>query len=524
MAEIDTTPYWQTSATLPAFGPLDRDLTVDVVVVGGGLTGLTAAYLLTRAGRRVALLERGRCASIDTGHTTAHLTCVTDTRLSELLSAFGEDHARAVWDAGLSAIARIDEHIRTERIQCNFAWVPGYLHAPHGANADAETQRRALDDMRREADTASSLGFDARFVERVPLMQTPGVRFENQARFHPRAYLAGLAARVESQDRSIYEQTSVDEVTDDEPLTVKANGRRIRADYLIVATHNPIIGNTNLLSATLLQTKLALYTSYVVAGRVPSGRVPDALFWDTDDPYRYMRIDRRDDADYVIYGGEDHKTGQEADTTAPYATLERALSTLLPDIAITHRWSGQVIESPDGLPFLGEITPRQFIATAVAGNGMTFGTLGAMMACDAVLERPNPWRELFDVHRAGLKHGVWDYIKENRDYPYYMIRDRFAGPDGKSLREIPRGEGRLIDIDGQRVAAYRHEDGSISARSAVCTHMGCMVQWNPAERSWDCPCHGSRFGVDGSVISGPAESPLSESKSRPTNRRAAGGR
>lgn len=513
MSKLDTTPYWQQTATVPAFAPLDRDLEVDTIIVGGGLTGLTAAYLLTQAGQRVALLERATCGAVDTGHTTAHLTCVTDVRLSELASAFGEDHARAAWDAGLAAIATIDAHVRTERISCGFEWVPGYLHA----STDESRRADEIAELQREAALARELGFDAAYLDEVPWLGRPGVQFEGQARFHPRAYLAGLAAAIEAKGRRIFEQSSVDEVSDD-PLAVVANGHTVRGQYLILATHNPLMGNASLTRAALFQTKLALYTSYAVAARVPRGTVPDALWWDTADPYRYLRLDRQEqgDEDVVVYGGEDHKTGQEIDTLACFARLEERLTAWLPRATVTHRWSGQVIESPDGLPYIGETAPRQFVSTAYGGNGMTFGTLGATMACDAALGRSNPWRDLFDVGRAKLRGGLWDYLKENRDYPYYLIRDRFAGPDGRSFREIRRGQGKLLDIDGERVAAYRHADGSISARSAVCTHMGCLVQWNLAEQTWDCPCHGSRFTVEGEVIAGPAESPLPPAAARKT--------
>jgi Rieske Fe-S protein len=241
---------------------------------------------------------------------------------------------------------------------------------------------------------------------------------------------------------------------------------------------------------------------------------PEALYWDTADPYHYVRIDRHRDYDYAIVGGEDHKTGQIADTTKCYSSLERTCLDLLPQMDITHRWSGQVIETNDGLPYIGEIAPRQFVATGYAGNGMTFGTVAAMMAADAVAGRANPWAELFDVSRTKIRGGTWDYVRENLDYPYYMVRDRFAGADGKSLRAVPRGEGRILDLEGRTVAAWRAPDGGVTLLSAVCTHMGCRVDWNDAERTWDCPCHGSRFSPTGDVLSGPAEAPLERVEAR----------
>jgi Rieske Fe-S protein len=210
----------------------------------------------------------------------------------------------------------------------------------------------------------------------------------------------------------------------------------------------------------------------------------------------------------VIFGGEDHKTGQEPDTLACYRRLETKLASLLRGVELTHRWSGQVIESPDGLPYIGESAAHQYTATAYAGNGLTFGTLAGMMISDAILQRDNPWTELFDPGRKAITRGLWDYLKQNVDYPYYRIRDQFAGADARSLRAVKRGQGKIVDRNGVKVAAYRDPAGAVTLRSAVCTHMGCLVAWNPAERTWDCPCHGSRFTPAGQVISGPAEQPL----------------
>jgi Rieske Fe-S protein len=245
----------------------------------------------------------------------------------------------------------------------------------------------------------------------------------------------------------------------------------------------------------------------VVAARVPKGRVPDALFWDTADPYHYIRVEPGPEHDIVIFGGADHKTGQASDTRKCYDALERALEGLLGSVEITHRWSGQVVETADGLPYIGEHGAHQFAATGFAGNGMTFGTLSGMMAAEHVLGRRSPWRDLFDPARKTIG-AAWDYLRENTDYPYYLIRDRFAGAETRSLRAVPRGAGRVVEHDGEQVAAARHADGSLTLVSAVCTHMGCLVDWNESERTWDCPCHGSRFAPDGAVLGGPAERPL----------------
>jgi glycine/D-amino acid oxidase-like deaminating enzyme/nitrite reductase/ring-hydroxylating ferredoxin subunit len=499
---MDTTSYWVDSVALPSFGPLDRDLHVDVAVIGAGITGITAAYLLKQAGRTVALLERGRCATLDTGDTTAHLTAVTDLRLQEIENAFGADAAHAVWDAGSAAIDQIVTLIRREDIDCGFRWVPGYLHAPLEGEQSSD-----LKELAREAAVAAKLGIPGEYVQSIPYFALPGVKFLHQGLFHPRKYLAGLLPRIDGEGSHVFEASEVHEVCA-EPLSVKSGAHRVHCRYLVFATHTPMKGLAGFFEATLLQSKLALYTSYVLGARIPTDRIPEGLYWDTNDPYYYLRVEHRRGHDYAIFGGEDHKTGQETDTTKPFRRLEERLRRFLPDAEIDHRWSGQVIETNDGLPFIGETVEHQFVATGFSGNGMTFGTLSAMMAADAVLGRKNPWQDLFDVRRKKLVGGTWSYLQENKDYPYYLLRDRIGGAESSSLDTLAPGEGKLMNLDGKKVAAYRDAQGVVTLCSPVCTHLKCIVGWNGAESTWDCPCHGSRFRPTGEVLAGPAEEPL----------------
>jgi glycine/D-amino acid oxidase-like deaminating enzyme/nitrite reductase/ring-hydroxylating ferredoxin subunit len=499
---MDTTPYWIDSQPMPAFPTLNSDLDVDVVVVGGGLTGITAAYLFKRAGARVALIERQRCATADTGHTTAHLTMVTDERLHQVARRFGKDAARAFWEAGAAAIDQIHDNITREKIACDFKWVPGYLHASLRSE-----NRDDYETLAQDATLARALGFDAEFVEVTPYCNRPGVRFDHQARFHPRQYLSKLLRCIEGEGSYVFENSAVTEFNDS-PLSVKACGHTVRCQFLFLATHTPLMGNTGMFSALLLQTKLAPYTSYVLGARLPHGAIPEALFWDTSDPYYYLRVDRHAGYHYAIFGGEDAKTGQEDDPQAVFRRLEDVFKTWVPYGQVTHRWLGQVVETNDGLPLIGATAENQFVATGYHGNGFTLGTVAAMMARDAYLKRTNPWQDLFDVHRKKLLGGTWRYITENKDFPYHLLRDRLAPAASNSVDEIAPGHGKIVNLDGQKVAAYRDPRGELTLLSPVCTHLKCIVRWNDADQTWDCPCHGSRFKPTGEVFSGPAEKPL----------------
>ena len=495
-------PVWN-AVELPEFPSLGRSLEVDVVVVGAGLTGITSAYLLKQAGCRVALLDRRRVGGVDTACTSAHLTVVVDEDLTSLASSIGADHAQAVWDAGYAAIDQIDTLIADLDIACDFAWVPGFRHIPlHTDDHEAERTRERL---AGEAKLARELGFDVVLVERTPLMDTPGWRIENQAVFHPRKYLRGLLEACAADGCVICEGNDV--TFGDDLESVHLGPHTIRAPHVVLATHNPLVGRSSTASAALLQTRLALYSTYVAAAAAPQDAVA-ACYWDTATPYRYVRVDRSPDGPWLIAGGEDHKTGQVGDTGACFSTLGRWMAKLVPGAKVSHRWSGQVIETTDGLPYIGEVGNGQFIATGFAGNGMTFGTLAAMMARDAITGRANPWRELFDVGRSAGARKAWDYLRENADYPYYMMRDRFAGATTRSLRAVGRGDGQLVEVEGRLVAASRDERGVLTMLSPECTHLGCRVGWNRAERTWDCPCHGSRFSPTGAVLAGPAEGPL----------------
>jgi glycine/D-amino acid oxidase-like deaminating enzyme/nitrite reductase/ring-hydroxylating ferredoxin subunit len=496
--------YWSRSVRYPRFAAIGKNVSVDTLVVGGGLMGVTTAYLLTQAGQRVALMEREKIASGDTGKTTAHLTAAMDPHLSDLADSFGDTSARSLWDAGDAAIQQIYSIADDCRIGCDLATVPAYLHLPDDGD-EGELKR-----LQADAEVAARLEIPAKFVANTPFFKTPGLRFVNQARFHPGKYMAGLLSELQKPGCLIFENTAAEEFTDGG--TVRSGKFGITAGKIVIATHNPLMGNSGTISAALFQTKLSLYASYAVCAEIPQDAIADCLFWDTLDPYNYVRLQPGEDADFLIYGGKDHKTGQVGDTKSVYAALESEVEDLLAQHGIegkiVNRWSGQVIETNDGVPYIGESAENQFAATGFSGNGMTFGTLSAMMATDWALGRKNPWSELLSPSRKKIVGGVLDYIRENADYPYYMMRDRLAASEGTSVKELKAGEGKILKLAGERLAVYRGRAGEITKLSPFCTHLGCVVHWNGAESTWDCPCHGSRFHATGEVMSGPAENRL----------------
>ena len=374
---MKTDPLWELSHP-KKFPALDRDRSFDVAVIGGGITGVSTAYVLKKVGKKVCLLERKRIGSGDTACTTAHLTYVTDLRIHKLAKTFGEKGAKLVLDAGALAIDTIESNIREAEIKCDFRRVPGFLLG------SVQSNKNETKSLSRDAEQARKLGFPARFLDSIPYFNCPGVQFPNQAKFHPLKYISALANAVDGDGSAVFEQTEVSEVLDDPPHVV-ANHHQLNVDYVVIATHVPLMGKSGMLSATLLQTKIHPYTSYVIGAKLPKNLVPEACIWDTSDPYFYLRIESGDSSDYAIFGGEDHKTGQVENTEECYEKLEAALRQIFPKAKPDRRWSGRVVETTDGLPYIGETAKRQFVATGFSGNGMTFGTLSALMARDAVL-------------------------------------------------------------------------------------------------------------------------------------------
>ncbi len=493
---MNHTSLWTQGATLPEFPTLDRDFDTEVAVVGGGIAGVTAALLLARGGKRVVLIEARRIGSGETGFTTAHLTEVLDARYHVLESKFGKEGAQLAAASSRAAIERIEAFVDELAIDCSFVRVPGFLVAR------TEAQRGEL---AKELESLERCLSSAAWTDAFPLpMEAAGVvRVEHQARIHPLEYLNALVAAFVDAGGRIFENTRLLDVDDGTPCRVTTTGGVVTARDVLVLTNSPVS------SKFAFHTKVANYRSYVLALRLRQA-FPDALVWDMEDPYHYLRKQESAQGSFLMVGGEDHKTGQRDDSIQSYQRLGEWAATHFGPIEIEARWSGQIVEPADGLPFIGKNADAEhvFTATGFSGNGITFGTLAAMVLSDAVFERKSPFAELYDANRHKPFAQAREVFTENLNVAARVVKDRFVPGELDGADEIPRGEGRLVRAHGKVLAVYRDDAGETHVRSAACTHLGCIVRWNDAERSWDCPCHGSRFDVDGAVLNGPATAAL----------------
>jgi glycine/D-amino acid oxidase-like deaminating enzyme/nitrite reductase/ring-hydroxylating ferredoxin subunit len=494
---------WRGTHQLPRLSPLSGDRETDVAIVGGGVSGLTAAVLLARSGLRVVLLERDRIGSGETGNTTSHLTEAVDGRYQRLRRDFGAENLRLVAQSSRDAIDRIEAFVRESGTSCGFSRVPGFLYA------ERETD---LEGLANELDAARHAGCRVTWVDEVPLPFTAvgAVRWEDQAQLHATAYLAALLADAHTNGVRVYEQTRVVDVHDGKPCRVETDHGVVRARDVFVATNVPVNNRV------LLHTKIAAYRSYAIAAETralhPGTQVGAGLFWDTDDPYHYTRTQEIDGRSYLIVGGEDHRTGEETETDARYDRLLEYAHLRFGMTAAEYRWSGQIIEPVDGLPYIGRNTASRhvYVATGFSGNGVTFGTLAGMVISDLILGRANPYANLYDATRIKPIAAAYEYVTENAPFPAHLLKDRLTtmSTEQRPVESLRPGEGGVFATEGGKVAVCRDENGVLHSLSPICTHLACDVAWNQAEQTWDCPCHGSRFSPDGKVMNGPAVTDL----------------
>jgi glycine/D-amino acid oxidase-like deaminating enzyme/nitrite reductase/ring-hydroxylating ferredoxin subunit len=466
---------------------------------------MTTGYLLAREGKQVVVLDDGPVAGGETCRTTAHLVNALDDRYYVLERHFGERGARLAAESHTAAIDKIEEIVRAEEIDCDFTRLDGYLFVPPGESTEQ------LGEELRAAHRAGLL--DVEYVEGVPYDAYDfgqALRFPRQGQFHILKYLDGLTRAFTRAGGRVFTRTHADEIEslDDDNVRVKtSDGFTVSARAAVVATNTPV----NDLVA--IHTKQAPYRTYVIGARVTRGSVPRILLWDTPDPYHYIRIQSVEDYDVLIVGGEDHKTGQADDMDERHRRLEEWARERFPAIeGIEFRWSGQVMEPVDGLAYIGRNPMDRdnvFIATGDSGNGMTHGTIAGVLLTDLIMNRQNPWAEIYDPSRKPFDAPV-EFAKENLNVAA-QYADLATPGDVSSVEEIAAGEGAVLRRGLTKVAVYRDDAGALHERSAICAHLGCVVRWNTGEKTWDCPCHGSRYDPrDGHVVNGPAIKGLAE--------------
>ncbi|HYD95762.1 MAG TPA: FAD-dependent oxidoreductase [Noviherbaspirillum sp.] len=496
-----STSVWMATATVPEFPPLAGDLVTDVCVVGAGIAGLSTAYLLAREGREVVLIDALGIGAGETGRTTAHFF-PPDEWYVDVEKGFGADKARLVAESFAAATNLVESIVRDERIDCEFERLDGYLYALPG---------NGFKELDKELAAAGRAGVDVQPLDRVPGLSFdtgPCIRYARQAQFHPLKYLAGLAQAFVARGGRIYGRTRAISVDGDDSRQVVAtlNGS-IAANAVVVATNTPFNDRV------VMHTKQAGYRSYVIGVRVPKGSVPRILLWDTGDPYYYIRLETPDpaaDHEILVVGGADHKVGEDTHPQHRYDEIEQWVRERFPMAqAVEYRWSGEIMEPSDGPAYLGRNpmdNKNVYIITGDSGNGMTHTTIGAIIVTDQIMGRANPWQSVYDPSRK-VKHGISDFVVEQAD-TLSRYGEWVTGGEVDSVQEIAAGEGAILRDGTRKLAVYRDEQGGLHAVSAKCTHLGCVVHWNSAERSWDCPCHGSRFDTEGEVLHGPAATAL----------------
>ena len=485
---------WGATTELPQSRRLNRDLEVDVCVIGGGISGITTAYLLAKAGRKVVLLDDGPLASGMTHVTTAHLSNVIDDRFTNMERWHGAEKTRLAAQSHAAAIDFIQQVSNGLGIDADFERLDGYLFA---APDDSEEM------LQREFEAAQRAGVEVEWAENVPFSSGEArrcLRFPNQARFHPFKYLAGMANAYKKLGGKVFTNSHADSVEGGDEAVVKVNGHEVKAKSIVVATNSPIN------DMVAMHTKQAPYMTYVVGARVPRGAVEDALYWDTLHAYHYVRLQPLDDDDdLLIVGGEDHKSGQADDADERHQRLIEWARERFPIGEIEYTWGGQCMETMDGLAFIGRNPldkENVYIVTGDSGMGITHGTIAGMLLCDLILNRENPWAELYDPSRKTVA-AAGPFLKENLNVAGQYL-DWVTPGEVSSVDEIEPGHGAVVRRGMTKIAACRDDSGKLTEVSAVCPHLGCIVHWNNAERSWDCPCHGSRFHADGEVVNGPA--------------------
>lgn len=476
-----TTSIWMAGVDIPARPALTKNVTADVCIVGAGISGLTTAYMLACEGKSVVVLDDGPIAGGETSRTTAHLVNALDDRYFNLEKLHGEKGARLAAESHTAAISRVEAIVAKEKIACEFERLDGYLFVPPGESADV---------LDKELEAAHRVGLKkVELVERAPLNDFdtgPCLRFPEQAQFHPLLYMDALSKAIEKKGGLIFNKTRAEGFKGGPPCEVTTSkGHVVSCAAIVVATNSPVN------DWVAIHTKQAAYRTYVVGMRVPKGSVTKALYWDTPEPYHYVRLQKELKHEVLIVGGEDHKTGQADDAGERFGRLEAWTRERFPSAGETEfRWSGQVMEPVDSLAFIGRNPGDKdiYVVTGDSGNGMTHGTIAGILITDLILGRKNDWESLYDPSRISLRASPL-FAKENLN-AVAQFGDYLTPGEVESVDEIARGSGAVVRFGLSKLAVYRDPKGDLHKRSAICPHLGCIVAWNSTEHTWIVPATG----------------------------------
>ena len=492
--------YWIASTHETNYSILDKDLDVDLVIIGGGMVGISCAYQLRNEGLNIAVLDSGHILQATTGNTTAKITSQHGLIYDKTKKSMGEELAKQYASANERAIEEIKKIANEHQIKCDYTTQSAYVFTQLDEN---------LKKIHDEVKAADALGIRASFVDEIPFSFPikGAVRFDNQAQFHPRKYLLALSKIIQESGVQIYEKTRVVEIVNhvmDSYVLTTSNGNSVTAKKVIIATHYPFYNKHGMYYSRIYQER-----SYVVAIKAKE-EYPGGMFINEEEPTRSIRGHKSDDGELILIGGENHKAGQSKNTNDHYRALIDYANEYFTLEDIPYRWSTQDCMTLDGIPYVGQYTsetPNLFVATGFGKWGMTNSTVSSIILRDLIVSGKSPWMDIYNPSRKTIGPSAKNFIVQNANVAGQLL-------DGK-LSKLPKdidvlpGEAIVAEVDGKRAGAYRDKDSNLHIVNTTCTHMGCENNWNEAEKSWDCPCHGSRFTIDGDVIDGPAVKPLS---------------
>ncbi|WP_414468922.1 FAD-dependent oxidoreductase [Methanobacterium sp. ACI-7] len=492
--------FWNENTPDTNYSSLKDGLTVDVAILGAGIVGITSAVILKEAGLSVALIEAGKLVKDVTLHTTAKATVAHNIIYKELISEYGEDGAAVYADANQSAITQIELMVNKYNIDCDFRRLPCYLYTEN---------KDSVKKIKEEADAAKRAGLDASYVDSIPLGKfnvEGAVKYESQAEFHPRKYLLALSEKIPGKGSYIFENTRALEVKEGEVNEVTTDKGSIRANHVIVSTHFPIYDPSHLFA------KMYPSKSYAL-GFYTKEQFPDAMFVGVD-PSRTYRATPTEKGQLIIAGGANHKVGHVHDTYECYRQLEEHARTHFDVESIDYHWSTQDNITMDNVPYIGKAESKSkgvYVATGFMKWGMTNGTAAAMILSDLIQGKENAWTKFFDPSRSKpVVKSTKEFIGTNIDVAKELLGGKLSRAKSMNPDELKPGEGKIIKVKGEKIGAYKDENDKLYLVSTTCTHLGCTVTWNTAEKTWDCPCHGSRFNYDGKILHAPALKELKE--------------